>query len=59
VVVRSDSDYGDLIQRTSTVVAALSLENDVVISRVFVSRERFEQESNPFLLNVRREGIPL
>ena len=59
VVVRDDSDYGDLIRRTSTAVAALSLQHDVVISRAFVSTERFEHEQTPFLLNVRREGVPV
>jgi predicted nucleotidyltransferase len=59
VVVGDDSDYGDLIRRTSAAVAALSLQHDVVISRVFVSRERFEREQSPFLLNVRREGVPI
>lgn len=57
VVVRNDSDYRDLIRRTSEVVSALSLQYDVVISRVFVSQERFEREQTPFLLNVRREGL--
>ena len=57
VVVRDDSDYGDLMRRTSPIVAALSLEYDVVISRAFVARERFERERSPFLLNVRREGV--
>lgn len=59
VVVRDDSDYGDLIRRTSATVAALSLQHDVVISRAFVSRERYEWEQTPFLLNVRREGVPV
>jgi len=59
VVVGDDSDYGDLIRRTSGAVSALSLQHDVVISRVFVSRERFEREQSPFLLNVRSEGVPL
>jgi predicted nucleotidyltransferase len=57
VIVRDDSDYGDLIRRTSAAVAALSLQHDVVISRAFVSKERFEREQTPFLLNVRREGL--
>lgn len=57
VVVRDDSDYRDLIRRTSEVISALSLQHDVVISRVFVSRDRFERERTPFLLNVRREGL--
>ena len=59
VVVHDDSDYGDLIRRTSATVSALSLQHDVVISRAFVSRERFEHEQTPFLLNVRREGVPV
>ena len=32
VVVQDDSNYTDLIRRTSEVVAALSLQHDVVIS---------------------------
>jgi predicted nucleotidyltransferase len=59
VVTREPMEYAALIQRTSEVVAALSLENNVVISRAFVSKERFEREQSPFLLNVRREGIVL
>lgn len=57
IVVRDEFDYGDLIQRTSTLVSALSLEYDVVISRAFTSRQRFDQERSPFFLNVRREGV--
>jgi predicted nucleotidyltransferase len=57
VVVRDEFDYGDLIQRTSAIVSALSLKYDVVISRAFTSRRRFDQERSPFFLNVRREGV--
>jgi predicted nucleotidyltransferase len=57
VIVRGDLNYMDLIHRTSPLVAALSLQHDVVISRAFVSQERFEREQSPFLLNVRREGV--
>ena len=57
VVVRGEFDYGDLLHRTSSGLAALSLQNDVVISRVFVSREQYDRASTPFLLNVQREGV--
>jgi predicted nucleotidyltransferase len=57
VVVRGEFDYGDLIQRTSAIVSALSLEYDVVISRAFASKARFDHERSPFFLNVRREGV--
>lgn len=59
ILVRDDRNYADLMRRTSATVAALSLEHDVVISRVFMSRQRFEQEQSPFLMNVRREGVPV
>lgn len=58
VVVKDEPDYGDLIQRTSSTIGRLSLRYDVVISRAFVSRERYEHENSPFLINVRREGVP-
>ena len=40
-------------------MAGLSLRDDVVISRVFVSSERFLHEQSPLLINVRREGVPV
>jgi predicted nucleotidyltransferase len=57
VVVRGPFDYGDLIRCTSALVSALSLKHDAVISRAFVSQERFEREQSPFLMNVRREAV--
>ncbi len=57
VVVRGQCDYGDLMRRTSDMISALSLRYDAVISRAFVSKERFEREQSPFLLNVRREAV--
>jgi len=59
VVVRGECNYADLIRRTSSIIAALSLRYDVVISRAFVSQERYEREQSPFLLNVRREGVAI
>ena len=57
VITRGEFDYGDLLQRTSAGLAELSLKNDVVISRVFVSREQYDRLHTPFLLNVHREGV--
>lgn len=58
-VVQGEFDYADLLSKTSETVARLSLENDVVISRAFVSQERFDREQSPFLLNVRREAVAI
>ncbi len=59
VVLRRAFNYREEIQRTSRFIADLSLEYDTVISRAFVTGQRFREERSPFLLNVRREGIVL
>jgi uncharacterized protein len=57
IVLQGPVNPGDEITRTSTLTASLSLQYDVVISRVFVSDAQFTDEQSPLLLNVRREGI--
>jgi uncharacterized protein len=47
------------IQQTSEFVAQLCLEHNVLISRFFMARSRFETENTPLLRNIRREGILL
>jgi uncharacterized protein len=59
VVLRQAFNYREEIDRTSQFIADLSLEYDTVISRAFISAQRFQDENSPFLLNVRREGVPL
>jgi predicted nucleotidyltransferase len=59
IVMSGEFDYAALIRQTSELIARLSLENDVVISRAFISKDRFENERSPFTLNIRREAVPL
>ena len=59
IVVNGEFDYSDLMHRASFLVSRLSLHNDVVISRAFITRERFEREHSPFLMNVRREAMTI
>lgn len=56
VVLNRTFDYREEIKKTSEFIANLSLEYDTVISRAFVSAERYQKENSPFFLNVRREG---
>jgi predicted nucleotidyltransferase len=58
IVLKGDFNYGEMLNLTLDLTAALSLEYDVVISRAFVTKERFDHEMSPFLMNVRREAIP-
>jgi predicted nucleotidyltransferase len=59
VVLKKAFNYREEIEKTSHFIADLSLEHDTVISRAFISTQRFHEENNPFLLNVKREGITL
>jgi predicted nucleotidyltransferase len=47
------------IERTIDEVADISLNHNVVVSCVFVPKDRFEHEQSPLLLNVRKEGVTL
>jgi hypothetical protein len=56
-VMNNPFRYGDLINRTSWATAEISLKYDIVISRVFVTREAYESCSSPFLMNVHKEQL--
>jgi len=45
------------IDKTGDFIAHLCLEYDVVISRHFISAEKFISSQTPFLSNIRKEGI--
>ena len=45
------------IARTEHLVADLSLEHDLVLSRVFLSLEEYDDEADLFLRHVRRDAI--
>ena len=47
------------IKRTLSDVSEVSLQNDVVISCIFIPEKRYAQEKSPLLLNIRREGTVL
>lgn len=57
VVLKKDFNYSEMLRRSSKLVSSLSLENDVVISRAFVTKAQYETMQVPFLMNVRREGV--
>ncbi|MFH1906158.1 MAG: nucleotidyltransferase domain-containing protein [Chloroflexota bacterium] len=57
IVLNGEFNYWDVEKRSSEFVASLCLENDVVISRVFVSDTEYEHSKMPLLINIRQEGI--
>jgi predicted nucleotidyltransferase len=59
VVLRGQVDVWVEIQRSSEFICDLSLGHGILVSRAFVDAERYARERSPFLLNVRREGVPV
>jgi uncharacterized protein len=59
VIMKRPFDYDELMERTSVSTAEVSLEWDVVISRIFFTRQDYESKQTPFLMNVRREALRL
>lgn len=59
LVIKGEFDYWKVLDQSLSKVTDLSLQNDLVISRVLLSKEEFEKGVSPFLLNVRREAVPI
>lgn len=57
IVLKGEFDYWEMDKRSSELIAALSLENDVLISTILASERQFSNSGMPLYINVRREGI--
>ncbi|WP_324282272.1 nucleotidyltransferase domain-containing protein [Cyanobacterium aponinum UTEX 3222] len=59
VVLKDNIDPYKEIDRTGDIIYQISLDYDVVLSRHFISSDKFNHNNNPFLHNVKKEGIIL
>lgn len=59
IILHDLRDPGREIKRVGPITSQLSLKYDVVISCVFISKNRFEHDNSPLLLNIRHEGVAL
>ncbi|WP_377476972.1 MAG: nucleotidyltransferase domain-containing protein [Microcoleus anatoxicus] len=59
VVLKGQVNPGEEIKRTSHIRADLSLQNDEVISCLFMDEQRFTHYNGPLLRNIRKDGIAL
>ncbi|MGC1374681.1 MAG: nucleotidyltransferase domain-containing protein [Anaerolineales bacterium] len=57
VVLKGDFNYIEMLKRSDDFTIALCLENDVLISRAFVSEAEYKSKQTPFLMNVRRDAV--
>lgn len=59
VVLRGLVDPNEESLQTSDLLGNISLENDIVLTCIFMSEPEFEKRQSPLLINVRREGVPV
>lgn len=59
VVLNDPVNASGEIDGTGQLVAKLCLENNLLISRLFMPKSRFEAENSPLLMNIGCEGIAL
>ena len=57
MVLKGEFNYIEMLRRSDDFAASFCLENDVVVSRAFVSEKEYEEKQIPFLINVRRDGV--
>lgn len=57
MVLKGEFDYIEMLKRSDDFAASFCLENDVVVSRAFVSEKEYKEKQIPFLINVRRDGV--
>ena len=57
IVLNGEFNLWEMEKRSSELVASICLENEVVISRIFVSDMEYMHSKMPLLINVRQEGI--
>lgn len=59
IVLKDPVNASAELSRTSQFVSQLCLEHNILISRLFLPRSRFETENSPLLHRIRQEGIAL
>ncbi len=57
IVLKGEFNHREVSQRSSELIASLSLENDVLISRKFASENTYAHSKMPLYINVRNEGV--
>jgi len=59
IVLKGEFNYRETNKRSSEFIAALCLENDVLISWRFVTETNYAQSGMPLMINVRKEGVKI
>jgi predicted nucleotidyltransferase len=59
VVLKGSFNYIEALKRSEDFTTSFCLDNNVVVSRAFVSEAEYKSKQTPFLINVRRDAVVL
>jgi predicted nucleotidyltransferase len=59
VILKPNINPYQEINKTGEIIAEICLKYDIVISRHFISLDKFKSSNTPFLYNIKKEGITL
>ena len=59
IVLKGEFNRWEVSKRSSEFVAALCLENEVVIICHFITDKRYAESKMPFMLNVRKDAVAI
>ena len=58
ILLKDYKSYWDEIERTSELVSNISLDYDILVSRIIMSEDKWKRSDTPLLQNIHREGQP-
>ena len=58
ILLKDYKNYWDEIHRTSEVMSNVSLEYDLLVSRIFMTEEKWKTSDTPLLKNIHQDGLP-
>ncbi len=58
ILLKDYRNYWEEISRTSELMSNVSLEYDLLVSRIFMTEEKWKKSDTPLLRNIHQDGLP-
>lgn len=59
IVLNNETKPVQEVRKLSSLLSGISLKFNYIVSCVFISKNRYEKEESPLILNIKKEGIVL
>lgn len=58
ILLKDYQNYWEEIERTSHVMQEVALDYDLLVSRIFMTEEKWQSSDTPLLKNIHQDGLP-